>query len=463
MGNNGRKWIDSYIVNKVNEGIEYKLNDVVTLGDNIFTSYLIKNKFNVNIKKAIELFQKGKPIIIMDDGSRENEGDLVLPAEKITPEITTFFIRNTTGILCVSMEEYLAHKLKLPKILNNEDVNKTPFAISCDFKDCKTGVSSIERSLTIKKISDDNSSFEDFTRPGHIFPLISSKGGLYERRGHTEASVEFCKIADVKPIAVLAELVNENGTMMDYSDCCKFADKYGLIVVTIDEIKNYLDSKLKNIIRPLASCFIELKDDLGQWELICYSSDDSNNPHKVLIKGDIFNTSQPVLTRVHSECFTGDVLGSLMCDCGEQFIKSLHMINEKGSGIIIIPANHEGRGIGLVNKVKAYKKMKNSNYKINTYHANLLLNYPEDCRKYNCVLNILDDLKINEIDLLTENPFKIQALKNKIRNVIPIKCAANKFNEHYLKTKEDMHTSIFKNMNKIDKVNNIMNNIKFSN
>ncbi len=457
FGSAGKKWINNYHA-KITDCSRYQLEEVLKIGNDIFSRYIIiENKSGNKIEQALQILREGRPIILMDSESREDEGDLVIGAEFVTKEWMTFFIKNSTGIVCVPMEESRAKRLKLPKMTaQNEDMNQTPFTVSCDYAKCRTGVSADERAQTILALASDESVSTDFTRPGHIFPLVASIAGLYDRAGHTEGSVELCKLAGIKPVAAIAELMTDNGDMMRYADCQNFAAKNNLLVVTIDELKDYIKNNLKNTIRPLSSCELVLGNNLGKWELVCYNSGDQSDPHKILIKGDIWSTSEPILTRVHSECFTGDVLGSLLCDCGEQLHRSLDLISTKGTGIIILPARHEGRGIGLINKIRAYKIIKKSSGMINTYEANKLLGFGEDERDFGSVRHILDDLQIKKICLMTENPNKIEQLKDKIAGTIPIKCTPNKYNFNYLKIKsithniEDTMTTV---QNKIEPVN----------
>lgn len=447
-----------------------KVGDEVNIESNIKSDNSTQVKLEYKseadiISKAIAQLKLGKPVIVMDDDNRENEGDLIIPAEFMTSDMTTFFVNNTTGILCVSLENQRANKLGLGHIMsNNTDANKTPFGIPCDHKSCKTGVSSDERTTTIKHLANNDAIESDFTRPGHMQILISSPAGLFDRRGHTEASVELCRLAGVTRVASLAELVNRNGTMMRYDDCVKFSIEHDLLLITIEQIKKYIDDNLNNSsqvnCRPISSCNIYLKsqselDKDNLWKLICYNFGNTDNPHKVLVKGNISNNKEsPILVRVHSECFTGDVLGSMMCDCGEQLQMSLKMISENGSGIVIFPALHEGRGIGLVNKVKAYKIMNDSNYEINTYEANRILGFEDDQRSYTNVVDILDDLDVNYINLLTNDKTKILTLQNKIQQITPLVCEPNNHNKHYLQTKNSTNNKFLEvQSNKIEKFN----------
>lgn len=459
LGTYGKKWLD-YIKNDgINDQQRYQLVKSKKFGNDTLSKYIKinSNKFN-NLEKALINLRNGKPIILMDSDDRENEGDLVVGAESVTKEIITFFINNSSGIICVPMEESRAKKLKLNKMVeNNSDPHQTPFTISCDHKLTKTGISAIDRTTTIVNLANDNSNAYDFTRPGHVYPLVSSKAGLFERDGHTEGSIELCKLANIKPIATIAELMNKDGTVKNYEDCLKFAKENGLILVTMKELKEYLKIDQQRKTRIIASCEIELKD-YNTWQLLCYSNvKNINSPHKVLIKGNIYeDNDQPIMVRIHSECFTGDVLGSLMCDCNEQLKLSMRLITKNNKGIIIMPADHEGRGIGICNKIRAYRIMKNSNYQVDTYQANKLLGLPEDARNYDCVVDILKDLGINKIDLLTENTDKIEILKDKINKIIPLECEPNIHNMNYLKTKRLKNNSMNNVSKKLLEVNTFM-------
>jgi len=403
----------------------------------IVLSYCIIMEFEALIK-AIDAFKNGEPVVVMDDEDRENEGDLIIGAQFMTPEKTTFFVNHTTGILCVAMDKWRAKQLGLPKMVKkNSDPKRTAFTVTCDHITCTTGVSSTERCKTITSLADPSSTSQDFSKPGHIFPLIAVKSGLFERRGHTEASVELCKLANIYPVAALSELKNDDGTMKRFDDCKKFAQDNNLHIITIDKLKQFMDSNIG--CRVVAETKINI-DKYGKWSFYCYHSG-YENPHRVLIKGYVYNSTEPVLVRVHSECFTGDVLSSLMCDCGDQLEMAKRIISENGKGVIIFPANHEGRGIGLTNKIRAYKVIK-KNKDIDTYQANNILGFPDDCRKYDDVVKIIDDLRINKINLLSNNSEKIAVLKDKIEVITPLLIRPNPHNQKYLEAKSKKQTVI---------------------
>lgn len=430
FGHKGKKWGD--IFNETIDGCDrYTMRSVEKLGDDVCIKYILNTKTSA-IETAIESLKKGNPVIIMDDEDREDEGDLVIGAEFVTPEMVTFFKEHTTGILCVPMEIDRASRLKLPLLKKqNEDINQTPFAISCDAKECRTGVSSRERAITVQKLAHTNTTSDQLSRPGHIFPLIASRAGVLQRQGHTEASIEMCKLAGIEPVAMIGELVNKDGDMMRFAECKAFAEHHKLSLVLMKDLINYV--KKQPGIRAVSSCDIEL-EGVGKWELICYRSGDDFHPHKVLIKGDIYE-GRPVLTRVHSECFTGDVLGSCLCDCGKQLKTSLSMIAETGAGAVILPARHEGRGIGLTEKIRAYRLIQS--LKVDTYAANRMLGFEDDERDYKCVMEIFRDLKISKINLITNNPRKIDALGSIIHQVVPLTIEPNEHNANYMKSKRE--------------------------
>lgn len=431
VGTTGTAAFPNCSMEKLFDAQRLQLIETRQLGKDVFSAYEF-NRADSDIEIALDAIAKGRPVIVMDDASRENEGDLVVAAEFITPEIITFMKNHTTGILCVSMDEQNAHRLGIERFANNTDGNQTPFGLSLDLKTCKTGVSSSERCDTILEMARADSTGASFSRPGHIFPLIASAGGLFQRRGHTEASVELCRMAGVScNMAVIGELVKEDGEMMRIKECREFAEKFWIPFIRIADIKARLDTFRD--LRATASCSIQLKD-AGEWTLVCYDQGDPFCPHRVLIKGRVWNQSD-VLVRVHSECFTGDVLKSLMCDCGEQLAQSIDLIAREGQGVIIFPANHEGRGIGLSNKVRAYKKMADSRGAIDTFEANVALGFAEDARTYDAVRVILRDLKLRDIRLLTRNPKKRAELDEFVRETISVDGTLNAFNKNYLETK----------------------------
>jgi 3,4-dihydroxy 2-butanone 4-phosphate synthase/GTP cyclohydrolase II len=389
-----------------------------------------------NINYALETFKKGM-VIVMDDATRENEGDLIVNAEVVTEEMITFIKRYTTGIICVTLTEQRALELGLnTMVVNNSDPHKTAFTITCDSTECSTGVSSKDRLLTIKTLLSGNE--DQLSKPGHIFPLIAKAGGLSERRGHTEASIDLCKLIGCTPVAVICELTNDNGTMMKLNDILQFSKKFGIPVITTEQIyqtsKN-VKNRFEKPINLTASCELTTRE-YGKWTL--QSFDCVYGTIKVL---QIDGGNKPFV-RIHSECFTGDVLNSSHCDCGNQLKLSMEMIYKNGCGIIIYPCNHEGRGIGFTNKIKAYDLM-NKNISIDTYQANKVLGFKEDLRDYSYCVSVLKYLNIDNFILLTTNPNKINAVSQFHFETLALECGNLPFNERYLTTKAKKH-GIFK-------------------
>lgn len=388
-------------------------------------------KFN-SIKEAVEDIKNGKMVIVVDDEDRENEGDLVVAAEKATPEIVNFMIKYAKGLLCVPIEEEIADKLKFnPMVENNTDNHETAFTVSVDYKDTTTGISAYERSLTINKITECENC-NDFRRPGHIFPLIAKKNGVMDRIGHTEASVDLAKLADLKGAAVICEIIKDDGTMARRDDLFIFAKEHDLKIITI---KDLIDYRTKNELLVSKEAEAKLPTKFGDFRMIGFKEKNSEICHVALIKGDI-NQNEPILTRIHSECLTGDAFGSRKCDCGEQYEAAMKMIEEEGVGILLY-MKQEGRGIGLLNKIKAYALQDTG---LDTVDANLKLGFKEDMRDYKISADILKMLGIDEVKLITNNLTKIEGLvKNDIKVVerIPIQMKANKNDAFYLKTKKE--------------------------
>eukprot|EP00026_Physarum_polycephalum_P004128 Phypoly_transcript_04145.p1 GENE.Phypoly_transcript_04145~~Phypoly_transcript_04145.p1 ORF type:complete len:633 (+),score=53.28 Phypoly_transcript_04145:205-2103(+) len=427
------------------------------------------------VETAVDALKRGEILVVMDDENRENEGDLLMGAEFATPEKVAFIIRYTSGILCVPMTPARAKHLDLPPmIINNTDPKQTAFTVSCDVEGTTTGVSAFDRTLTIKALADHTSSPNMFRKPGHIFPLVARPGGVLERRGHTEANVDLCLLAGVTPVGLLAEIQNKDGTMARLPHCYALAKKHGLKITTVDALANY-KSLLQNNqmadtfilsstpsatkVELLAECEVPIARDnnnLGMWTLRVYKDSDGLTRHAVLIKGspDQWKTHQKVgdcvYTRIHSECFTSHVLGSLRCDCSKQLDLSLELINKRGSGVAIYVDGHEGRGIGLHNKVKAYA-LQHHNL-LDTYQANQELGLPIDSRKYDAPKAILQDLGITKIALLTNNPLKARAFNDILVQTVPVLCEPTEFNSAYMLSKrlfEKEHSKEISIMNEI--------------
>ena len=415
----------------------------------VYEKYTVKKKPVVEkIQKILNDVRNGKPVIIMDSEDRENEGDLFVGADFMNEEMTNKFIQDGTGILCVSMTEMKSLQLDLPlMVTNNEDNNHTNFTVTFDLKESKTGVSALERSNTINKIASTECKRKDLAKPGHMQGLVAEYGNLRLRKGHTEASVVLCKLAGIKQVGCIVELMNKDGKMMNYDDCKKYGKMNGYEVITIENIEEYINIMKPRIFGIESSADIEL-DKYGKWKVLTYHSNtyDDFSPHIVLMKGNVYDVDE-VYTRIHSECFTGDVLGSKQCDCGEQLHKSLKIINDKRNGLIIFPSNHEGRSIGFVNKILSYRLQNTYNY--NTFEANRKLGFEDDHRSYKEVKYILKSLNIKKIKLLSENPGKIEGLKEYINSVNSLVIDHNDVNENYIKEKRNK----YKNKKKIEEYN----------
>jgi 3,4-dihydroxy 2-butanone 4-phosphate synthase/GTP cyclohydrolase II len=411
-----------------------------------------------SVETAVAALKLGELLVVMDDETRENEGDLIMAAEFATPEKVAFIIRHTSGILCVPMTAPRAKHLDLPPMLiNNTDPKQTAFTVSCDVAGTTTGVSAYDRTLTTTALADPAASPDMFRKPGHMFPLVARPGGVLERRGHTEANVDLCKLAGVTPVGLLAEIQNKDGTMARLPQCYALAKKHGLKITTVDALANYRKAQLGNTkadaatpvhnpsmlsgVELLAECEVPIArdgKDLGMWTLQCYKDSDGLTRHAVLIKGSPTQWKTDlkddyVYTRIHSECFTSHVLGSQRCDCSKQLDLSLELINKHGSGVAIYVDGHEGRGIGLHNKIKAYALQHRKS--LDTYQANQELGLPIDSRKYDTPKAILKHLGISKIALLTNNPLKVRAFDDMTSCTVPIICKPNEYNFAYLHSK----------------------------
>ncbi|MFW2488292.1 bifunctional 3,4-dihydroxy-2-butanone-4-phosphate synthase/GTP cyclohydrolase II [Clostridium chromiireducens] len=388
-------------------------------------------RFN-SIEEGIKDIKQGKMVIVVDDEGRENEGDLVVPAEMATTENINFMIKYARGLVCAPVEEEIAVKLGLnPMVEKNTDNHETAFTVAIDHKDTTTGISAYERSLTINKLATSNEKY-DFRRPGHVFPLIAKNGGVLERIGHTEASIDLAKLAGFKGAAAICEIINDDGTMARRDDLMKFAKEHNLKILTIEDLIEYRKQEHLSVTREVEA---KLPTKYGDFKVIGFSEKNSSKCHLALIKGDI-TTDEPVLIRVHSECLTGDALGSRKCDCGEQYAAAMEMISKEERGILLY-MRQEGRGIGLLNKLKAYSLQDTG---LDTVDANLALGFREDMRDYKISADMLKILGINNIRLITNNPAKIEGLEKNDINVIervPIEMEANKNDELYLKTKKE--------------------------
>ncbi|UCE23982.1 MAG: bifunctional 3,4-dihydroxy-2-butanone-4-phosphate synthase/GTP cyclohydrolase II [Candidatus Zixiibacteriota bacterium] len=390
-------------------------------------------KFNT-IPEAIEDIRVGRYVIVVDDEDRENEGDLIMAAEKVTPEAINFFATHGRGLICVLLTAERIEQLKLhPMVDNNTAKLGTRFTVSVDaVNGTTTGISAYDRAVTIQTIVDDNSKPEDLARPGHIFPIQALEGGVLSRAGHTEASTDLARLAGLKPIGVLCEIMDDDGTMKRVPKLMEFAKKYDLKIITIRDLIEYRHQTEK-LVKRVAS--VQLPTAHGDFKLHLYKSDIDDHHHLALTKGDICGKKN-VLVRVHSMCLTGDVFGSSRCDCGNQLHKAMEMVDKEGLGVILY-MRQEGRGIGLANKILAYELQDNGR---DTVEANEELGFEPDLRDYGIGAQILADLGLSSIRLLTNNPKKVIGLKGyglEIVERVPIQVNPNSFNLGYLETKRD--------------------------
>ncbi len=397
------------------------------------------------IEEAIEDIRQGKIIIVVDDEDRENEGDMVCAAEKITPEMVNFMIKEARGLMCAPLTEDRCHELGLEMMVGrNTAVHSTPFTVSVDLlgNGCTTGISASDRAKTIRALVDPDTKPEDLGRPGHIFPLRAVQGGVIRRSGHTEATVDFARLAGLKPAGVLIEILNEDGTMARLPELRRIADKFGLKLVSIKDLIAYRLRTESLIKREIG---VDMPTDYGHFDLIAYRQD-TGDLHLALVKGS-WGKDEPVLVRVHSSCVTGDIFGSCRCDCGGQLHAAMQMVEKEGKGVVLY-MNQEGRGIGLLNKLKAYKLQEMGR---DTVQANLELGFRMDERDYGVGAQILRDLGISKIRLISNNPRKRAGLIGyglEIVESVPIEVPVNPHNERYLTTKRDkMGHTILKDFN----------------
>lgn len=393
-------------------------------------------EFKVNtIEEAIEDFREGKFVIVVDDEDRENEGDFIMAAEKITAEHVNFMLKNGRGVLCAPITEERCHELQLDmQVHDNTSLLGTPFTVTVDnLKDgCTTGVSMHDRASTIRALADPATKAEDLGRPGHINPLRARNGGVLVRAGHTEAAVDLARLAGLRPAGALIEIINDDGTMARMPQLQEVAKKFGLKIVTIKDLIAYRVAH-ETLIRKEEEVF--LPTQWGNFQLIAYTQLDNGNTHMVLKKGE-WEEGEPVLVRVHSSCATGDIFGSCKCDCGDQLHHAMEMIEKEGKGLIAY-MSQEGRGIGLVNKLRAYHLQEQG---FDTVDANLKLGFKADERDYGIGAQILRDQKVTKMRLITNNPVKRTGLEGyglEVTEIVPIVIEPNKYNEKYLKTKQD--------------------------
>jgi len=392
-----------------------------------------EHKFNT-IEEAIEDIRQGKFVIVVDDENRENEGDLIIAAEKVTPEAINFMAKNARGLICVSLLGERLEELKIPSMVpDNTSKFGTPFTVSVDAAEgTTTGISAYDRAVTIKKLIDPTAKPEDFVRPGHVFPLRARNEGVLKRAGHTEAAVDLARLAGLYPAGVLCEIMDDDGSMARVPKLIQLARKWGVKIITIADLIKYRLQREK-----LVECVATtvLPTEWGEFKVYLYEEKFTGVLHMALVKGDV-RGKQNVLVRVHSECLTGDVFHSLRCDCGAQLAEALKMIDREGCGVFLYMRHHEGRGIGLRDKIRAYALQ---DLGLDTVEANLVLGYPPDLRDYGIGAQILVDLGLSTIRLLTNNPKKIVGLEGyglKVVARVPIQIPANPHNKRYLETKK---------------------------
>lgn len=386
------------------------------------------------IEEAIHDIQQGKVVIIVDDEDRENEGDFAVAAEKCTPEVINFMAKEARGIICAALTPHRADELKLDMMVeSNTSLHDTSFTVSVDYiHGTSSGVSAFDRAATVKSLIDPKTKPSDLARPGHIFPLRALDGGVLRRAGHTEAVVDLCRLAGLYPAGVICEIMNEDGSMARIPELTRIAQQFGLHMITVKSLIEYRMQREKLVQRVVST---KLPTRHGTFDVHLYRSETDSKEHVALVKGEL-NPEKPVLVRVHSECLTGDVFGSYRCDCNEQLIAAMKLVEKEGCGVVLY-MRQEGRGIGLSNKLKAYKLQDDG---LDTVEANEKLGFRPDLRDYGIGAQILRDLGVGKMRLMTNNPKKVVGLHGyglEIVERVPLEVEPHPINEKYLKTKRD--------------------------